>query len=98
MSNHTPGPWEWEHHPDRLVGINGDDVLCGCVGGFGSDHPGNWAVLEMAPELLAVCKAIAGEDMPTYGQAGHITLNDAVKMAHEVIAKIKNKTNNRNAQ
>ncbi len=38
-------------------------------------------------ELLVVCKAIGGKDMPNFGHPQHISLNDAIKMARKATEK-----------
>lgn len=100
---HSPGPWAWRDDIHRngetfctgpLAGPNKQNILWTTYAdnGIEARNLHDLALTAAAPDLLRACEAIAGTNMPPAGQPGHITLNDAVKMCHEAVAKARGET------
>ena len=63
---HTPGPWEVHHWGDNEGDIHGSDGKVVCVMRDGAtpqeeDWEGDARLIAAAPDLLAVCNAIASD-------------------------------------
>lgn len=87
MSNRTPGPWEWEYHPDhkdRVIALvessspsshEYEDVLL-CSGSegeaFGYINEDNARLIKAAPDLLEACKEALKAVDDCYAATGHI--------------------------
>ena len=83
MTPHTPGPWRTGTKVFRTIYAN--DVLIGVM-----DRPKDARLAAAAPDLLAALKEIVlryPEAMKMPAQTPGLMLQEAIKDAHEAIAK-----------
>jgi len=95
--NHTLGPWfvkrgtktarvmaKVHNGSDYQVALLGEDPVIDQHRFLADAH-----LCAAAPDLLAACEAMLGENMPRAGEPGHIDFADAVQMARTALRKAR---------
>ena len=95
---HTPGPWEAKPTYGRIV-LNGSSIygVADITGEFAGWNPDDLLLMAAAPELLAVCKAIASDLSMFQFTDGEYRLSEQsagviLQSLREAIAKAEGRT------